>query len=61
MSKTRIILIAVSVLLIAALFFLPKAVVENDSQLQGESAEENSPAGAGKSPQRNAAVPPQGH
>ncbi len=37
MSKTRIILIAASALLVVALFFLPKAVVENDSQLQGES------------------------
>jgi len=44
MSKTRIILIAASVLLIVALFFLPKAVVENDSQLQTEPGNENSPA-----------------
>ncbi|HWA32535.1 MAG TPA: hypothetical protein VG737_00320, partial [Cyclobacteriaceae bacterium] len=42
MSKTRIILIAASVLLVVALFFLPKAVVENDSQLQGEGAAQNS-------------------
>jgi tetratricopeptide (TPR) repeat protein len=34
MLKTRIILIATSVLLVVALFFLPKSVVENDSQLQ---------------------------
>ncbi len=33
MLRTRIILIAVSALLIAALFWLPKVVVENDSQL----------------------------
>src|SRR5882757_3644764 len=44
MSKTRIILIAASVLLIVALFFLPKAVVENDSQLQTESRDETSHA-----------------
>ncbi|MEJ0054521.1 MAG: tetratricopeptide repeat protein [Bacteroidota bacterium] len=34
MLKNRIILLSVSVLLIAALYLLPKAVVENDSQLQ---------------------------
>jgi len=34
MRAKRIILIVVSILLIAVLFFLPKAVVENDSQLQ---------------------------
>jgi len=34
MLKNRIILLAVGVILIVALFFLPKAVVENDSQLQ---------------------------
>jgi outer membrane protein len=34
MLRTRIILLAVSALLIVALFLLPKAVVENDSQLQ---------------------------
>src|SRR3954469_2727692 len=44
MFKTRIILIAASVLLVVALFFLPKAVVENDSQLQAEPGEENSMA-----------------
>ena len=34
MLRTRIILVAASALLGAALFFLPKAVVENESQLQ---------------------------
>jgi tetratricopeptide (TPR) repeat protein len=43
MSKTRIILIAASVLLIVALYFLPKAVVENDSQLQAEAGHNDSP------------------
>jgi len=49
MSKTRIILIAVSLSLIAALFFLPKAVVENDSQLQ-TGGEAQSQAAATGSP-----------
>ncbi len=47
MSKTRIILIAASVVLIVALYFLPKAVVENDSQLQAEGSDENAVASAG--------------
>ncbi len=34
MLKTRILLIVASAILIVALYFLPKAVVENDSQLQ---------------------------
>ncbi len=34
MRKNRIILLVVSAVLIVALYFLPKAVVENDSQLQ---------------------------
>ncbi len=44
MSKTRIILIATSVILVVALFFLPKAVVENDSQLQAEGNAQNAAA-----------------
>ena len=39
--KTRIILIAVSIILIIGLFLLPKAVVENDSQLQAEGDTKN--------------------
>ena len=42
MLKTRIILIVVAICLIAALFFLPKAVVENDSQLQTAEDAKNS-------------------
>lgn len=42
MTKTRIILIVVVVVLIAALFLLPKSVVENESQLQ--SGAETNPA-----------------
>jgi tetratricopeptide (TPR) repeat protein len=34
MPKTRIILVLVAIVLIAAVYFLPKSVVENDSQLQ---------------------------
>jgi len=34
MRKTRIILVLVAILLIVAIYFLPKAVVENESQLQ---------------------------
>lgn len=34
MRNTRIILVLASVVLVAILFFLPKAVVENDSQMQ---------------------------
>jgi tetratricopeptide (TPR) repeat protein len=44
MSKTRIILIATSIILVVALFFLPKAVVENDSQLQAEGTGQNTAA-----------------
>jgi len=36
MAKTRIILILAAVIVIAALFFLPKSVVENESQLQSD-------------------------
>lgn len=39
MLRTRIILIVVSVLLIAGLFWLPKAVVENENQLATTSTE----------------------
>ena len=42
MLKTRLILIAVSICLIVGLFFLPKAVVENDSQLQSVQDAKNS-------------------
>ncbi|CAN5184910.1 hypothetical protein BH09BAC3_BH09BAC3_01320 [soil metagenome] len=42
MLKNRIILLAVSVVLIVALFLLPKAVVENDSQLQTPTESESS-------------------
>lgn len=41
MSKTRIILIIASIALVAALYFLPKAVVENDSQLQSGTDEKS--------------------
>ena len=42
MLKNRIILLSVSAILIVALYFLPKAVVENDSQLQTEAESESS-------------------
>lgn len=37
MKKTRIILLVVAAGMIAVLYFLPKAVVENDSQLQSDA------------------------
>ncbi len=37
MLKNRILLLVISVALIAGLYFLPKAVVENDSQLQSDA------------------------
>jgi tetratricopeptide (TPR) repeat protein len=39
MLRTRIILIVVSMLLIAGLFLLPKAVVENENQLTGSATD----------------------
>lgn len=40
MVKTRVILIGVGVLLVVLIFLLPKSVVENESQLQGETSTE---------------------
>ena len=51
MIRNRIILLVVSAILIAVLYFLPKSVVENDSQLQNATDQKtptlpNSPHGA---------------
>src|SRR5882672_9966236 len=46
MLKTRIILVVVCILIIWGLFLLPKAVVENESQLESGHAQDSS---AGKS------------
>lgn len=49
MLKTRIILVAVSAIVVGALFFLPKVVVENDSQMEqvdGSEATESDPHAA---------------
>lgn len=42
MIKTRVILLIAAAVVIAILYFLPKAVVENESQLQGVSSPEDS-------------------
>lgn len=44
MTKTRIILVVVTVLLVWLIYLLPKGVVENDSQLQTSASPENSPS-----------------
>jgi outer membrane protein len=55
MLKNRIILLSVSALLIVALFLLPKAVVENDSQLQ---ASEDAKSAGAMSPGPHSQTPP---
>ncbi|MBL7848007.1 MAG: tetratricopeptide repeat protein [Cyclobacteriaceae bacterium] len=53
MKKTRVILLVVASGMVAILYFLPKAVVENDSQLQTETPAPDS-ATAAASPHRAA-------
>ncbi len=53
MKNTRIILVLVAAGMVAILYFLPKAVVENDSQLQATGEAVDSVGGAG-SPHRPA-------